>query len=220
MTVQWVESKEFFNNIDLIQKANGINHSIGFKLSCCFWEGDIKFMNKTHWLILFCINITLQWTGHWCTHWWKPGSPGLSSLAGRLPSSLATPSTTHLGTFLHLQLFRLLAVGQGLSIWQENLTFVLDQGFWKEKRIFILNHHERGHFHPHRSGRRPNGKCLLVGVAYYFFCGHIVSFHLDFLLATHCTYFSYEACPLRELYCLEHGIHPDGSIPAEYQVAS
>ena len=22
----------------------------------------------------------------------------------------------------------------------------------------------------------------------------------------------------RELYCLEHGIHPDGSIPAEYQV--
>ena len=24
----------------------------------------------------------------------------------------------------------------------------------------------------------------------------------------------------RELYCLEHGIHPDGSIPAEYQVDS
>ena len=23
----------------------------------------------------------------------------------------------------------------------------------------------------------------------------------------------------RELYCLEHGIHPDGSIPAEYQVS-
>lgn len=29
----------------------------------------------------------------------------------------------------------------------------------------------------------------------------------------------FKACPLRELYCLEHGIHPDGSIPAEYQVA-
>ena len=170
MTVQWVESKEFFNNRDLIQKANGINHSIGFKLSCCFWEGDIKFMNKTHWLILFCINITLQWTGHWCTHWWKPGSPGLSSLAGRLPSSLATPSTTHLlGAFLHLQLFRLLAVGQGLSIWQENLTLVLDQGFWKEKRIFIywITMREVISIHIGQAGVQMGNACWWVWL-YYF----------------------------------------------------
>ena len=34
-----------------------------------------------------------------------------------------------------------------------------------------------------------------------------------------CSFFVVILFPLtRELYCLEHGIHPDGSIPAEYQV--
>ena len=34
-----------------------------------------------------------------------------------------------------------------------------------------------------------------------------------------CRFFFVILFPLtRELYCLEHGIHPDGSIPAEYQV--
>ena len=90
----------------------------------------------------------------------------------------------------------------------------------REEDFHILNHHERGNFHPHRSGRRPNGKCLLVGVALLFFVVILFHFILISYLQLVCTYFAYEACPLRELYCLEHGIHPDGSIPAEYQVAS
>ena len=65
-------------------------------------------------------------------------------------------------------------------------------------RLNILDtHHEGSYFYPYRPGRGPDGQCMLV----------------RFL--SPCT--QYKMLTPRELYCLEHGIHPDGTIPPEYQ---
>ena len=73
--------------------------------------------------------------------------------------------------------------------------------------------------HIGQAGVQMGNACWWVWL-YNFFVVILFHFILISYLQLVCTYFAYEACPLRELYCLEHGIHPDGSIPAEYQVAS
>jgi len=67
--------------------------------------------------------------------------------------------------------------------------------FWYQPRFsHFLSQHERSHFHSYWSGWSANGQCLLVK--------QINQTHNTVILSF-----------VRELYCLEHGIHPDGTIP-------
>ena len=87
--------------------------------------------------------------------------------------------------------------------------------FCKDEGIFI-SHISCNHFchfvsgmylNPHWTGGGPNGQCLLVRNEFIFqkqlwTFGSCKIYILIFLKYT-----------CRELYCLEHGIHPDGMIP-------
>ena len=70
-------------------------------------------------------------------------------------------------------------------------ALILIQIIWSQ----IIFHHERSNFYPHWSSWGADGQCLLVGLI-------IKRYSIVTYLA-------------RELYCLEHGIHPDGTIPED-----
>ena len=114
------------------------------------------------------------------------------------------------------QLFRLIAVGQGLFHWIKT-TWLLCSLESKRKRRPPW---ER--WSPSTSARQasrwatPAGGCATLSQSVPP-CRNMC--HPVAICATLSKFFFVILFPLtRELYCLEHGIHPDGSIPAEYQV--
>ena len=95
------------------------------------------------------------------------------------------------------QLFRLIAVGQGLFHWIKTTWLLCSLESKRERR----SPWER--WSPSTSARQASRWATPAGG-----CATLLQFFVVVILF-----------PLtRELYCLEHGIHPDGSIPAEYQV--